>query len=253
MYLNGLFDTNKYIYSFMRPLAVIILLSFLNYTCLDIIKKIRVAEYVNTHSIIKPVKVFQIGFSKCATVTLAAFFGANGVRAIHHDTGRLAVSIYNNHLEHKPLITRKYKPYYVYTDMEKIYSHPIIEIGPLLFKELDKQYPGSKFILNTRDKQAWLKSRARHKPTRDKIEQLDLSAQLTNTSRDAVLAQWSKDWDEHHAAVIEYFKDRPQDLLVFNIDTDPPEKISEFFQDYFRLDPRLYPHINKTDGNLVPH
>ena len=60
------------------------------------------------------------------------------------------------------------------------------------------------------------------------------------------MARWSKEWDDHHLAVKEYFKNRPNDLIVFNIDTDPPEKLIEFFKDNFILDAKFYGHLNKT-------
>ncbi len=198
-------------------------------------------------ALIKPVKVFQIGFSKCGTSTLSHFFYVNGVASVHHDFGKLAMSMYHNSREGKPLINPEYEEFYVYTDMERMYGDPPINIGMLMFKELDKQYPGSKFILNIRDKQAWLRSRSTHPMNRTKpLTILEVNQRILHKTKEEVLAQWSKEWDEHHRAVKEYFKHRPNDLLVFNIETDPPEKLAEFFKDNFYLDPKLYEHMNKT-------
>lgn len=196
---------------------------------------------------LKPVKVFQIGFSKCGTSTLADFFMRNGVPTVHHDFGHLAASIFRNAQAGVPLLAPQYAQYAVFTDMERMYEDPPLSVGMSLFKELDQQYPGSKFILNTRNKQAWLHSRAKHHvgsqagPTL-----LEINAKILNLSAEEVLAQWSREWDEHHQAVLEYFKDRPDDLLVFDIEQDTPEKLTTFLQDYFVLNPRTYKLNNKT-------
>ncbi len=196
-------------------------------------------------AILKPVKVFQIGFSKCGTSTIAEFFNLNGVPAIHHDFGHLATSIFSNAAQQQPLISQQYANYLVFTDMERMYDDPPLNVGLSLFKELDKQYPGSKFILNTRSKSAWLKSRAAH-PIGHTNTLVLKNAQILNISTSEVIIRWSNEWDAHHAAVLEYFKDRPDDLLVFNIDSDPPAKLVEFFKPYFKLRADLYQHKNKS-------
>ena len=197
--------------------------------------------------VIKPVKVFQIGFSKCGTVTLATFFSKSGIRTIHHDGGYLALSMYQNYLNHQELLAQQYQHYNFYTDMEHMSNDPPLNIGLLMFKELDQQYPGSKFILNTRDKQAWLKSRSLHPLNEfDSTTLLQINAKILHKTEQEVLAKWSKERDEHHKAVIEYFKDRPNDLIVFDIDNDSPQKLKNFFKDYFVLDVKHYKQRNKS-------
>lgn len=194
---------------------------------------------------LQPVKVFQIGFNKCGTSTLTDFFNENGVKSVHCDDGKLAVDIWNNHLSHKPLLSEKYDQYWGYFDMEEPYANPPIYIAQKLFRELDKQYPGSKFILNIRNKAAWIKSRSLHRNTFG-ISYLEIMTQKYKISKDAVLKMWANEWDAHILAVLKHFKDRPNDLLVFNIDEDKPEKFCDFFKDNFVLDPKLYAHKNKT-------
>jgi hypothetical protein len=193
-----------------------------------------------------PFKIFQIGFHKCGTTTLAKFFSRNGIASIQNAHGDLALYIYNNYQNNQPLMLHPLRNYTAYFDMYYINSNPQIDVGMDFFKELDKQYPGSKFILNTRDKQAWLKSRS-HIKVLGKHPYLEYSAMLNKITPEEMLAKWSQDWDNHHHAVLEYFKDRPDDLLVFNVETDPPEKLQEFFARYnLNLDPKFYIHENKT-------
>jgi hypothetical protein len=66
-----------------------------------------------------------------------------------------------------------------------------------MFKELDEAYPESKFIYTTREFDLWVVSRV---------------AQFGGTPK-----LHRRKWDEHEQAVFEHFKDRPQDLLVYNL------------------------------------
>jgi hypothetical protein len=206
----------------------------------------RTSLITSKKNIIKPVKVFQIGFSKCGTTSLSEFFNKNGILSVHHDGGMLATSIYNNYLNDKPLLSLEYAGYNIYTDMERLYDIPQISIGQQLFVELDKSLPGSKFILNVRNKQDWLKSRAKHPVRIRGLTLLQISAEIQNISDEEMLTRWSLEWDEHIRAVQAYFKDRPNDLLIFDIDKDPPEKLVNFLREYFILDPKLYGKENKT-------
>lgn len=205
------------------------------------------AEIQAKQAVKKPVKFFQIGFSKCGTKTLVDFFRNNYVAAVHHEGGYLATMMDHNYQQGLPLVPAGYDQYYGFFDMERLYDLPLISIPKQYFKELDKQYPGSKFILNVRNKDAWLKSKARHPAYHHNMRWLDLHAKFFNKTKQEVLQMWSEEWDEHYSAVLEYFKDRPDDLLVFDIEKDKPEKICEFFKDYFRLDPKLYEHKNKSE------
>lgn len=203
-------------------------------------------------AILKPVKVFQIGFSKCGTTTLAEFFNKNGIPAIHHDFGHLATSIFHNASNSLPLISPQYLHYTVFTDMERMYEYPPLNVPVGLFKELDRQYPGSKFIFNIRNKDAWLQSRAKHHIGSQRGPTLlALNAHMLNLSEEQVLALWSAEWDAHFNEVLEHFKNRPQDLLIFDIEQDNPEKLCAFFKDYFVLNAKYYRHSNKGNSKLL--
>lgn len=234
-------------------LAIVTLLStalivFINAVYVDKYKDLK-NQWLAKRVIINPVRVFQIGFSKCGTTTIAEFFKANGVPAVHQDHGYLPKDIYENYRNSLALIPSRYEKYLVFTDMEFMGQLPQINIGVLLFKELDKQYPGSKFILNTRNKQAWLKSRSLHRMAGKKSTLLEFTADLLKISPAEVLVRWSQEWDMHHLEAIRYFKDRPNDLLVFDIERDNPQKLVSFFKNNYILDSKRYSHKNKTISN----
>lgn len=50
-----------------------------------------------------------------------------------------------------------------------------------------------------------------------------------------------KQREAHHARVLDYFRARPSDLLVFDIEADDGQKLCDFFADELpNLDPRLW-------------
>ena len=94
----------------------------------------------------------------------------------------------------------------------------------VFYQELDEAYPGSKFILTTRGMDAWLKSCANH------FDRLALQPDgiLTAILLDVYGCIWydadrfARAYREHVADVTEYFRDRPNDLLV--LDVNAPDK-----------------------------
>jgi hypothetical protein len=85
---------------------------------------------------------------------------------------------------------------------------------PLMFRELDGAFPGSKFILTVRDTDRWYNSIARHFGANpNHVEQLtygdDAPCPVGHEAR------YREVYQAHNAAVREYFADRPGDLLEF--------------------------------------
>ncbi len=79
----------------------------------------------------------------------------------------------------------------------------------------------------------------------------ELFTHIYHCSIEEVVARWSKEWDEHHAAVQEYFKDRPNDFLVFNIEKDNPQQLVDFLADAYVLDAQHYKHYKTELGVLM--
>ena len=174
-------------------------------------------------------KIFQIGFNKCGTRTLSHYFRQNGIKSIHYERGRLAKRIWSNHKHGKKLLSG-YERYQFFGDMECLRG--MIFIFLTLFEKLDEQYPGSKFILNTRDVDKWLRSRSLHPSPRSTKGYLNFFMKHHQKSQPEILQMWRSQWAEHHQKVKNHFRDRPQDLLVFDIEKDSIGKLNKFF---FRL------------------
>ena len=80
----------------------------------------------------------------------------------------------------------------------------------VLYKELDKRYPGAKFILTTRPAEKWIKSivthfKGQYIATHAWIYQVDKAQGNEDT--------YIRVYEQHNRDVKEYFKDRPEDLL----------------------------------------
>ena len=177
-------------------------------------------------------KIFQIGFNKCGTTSLHTCFMENGVASIHWDRGKLAQRMDRNHKKGRPLL-EGYEDYLFYADMEyapELYPHI------RLYKQLDREYPASRFILNLRDKKAWLLSRCR---TYDYVESFQKKYRIRASE---VLEMWSEQWDSHFMDVRSYFAGR-KDFLEFDVERDNADKLIRFL-------PEL--HLKDTWRKVVP-
>ena len=108
-----------------------------------------------------PFKIFQIGFNKCGTKTLHHYFSRNGIKSVHWDEGRLAQRMFTNLATGKKLVAG-YEQFDVFTDMEFLSKSGIYLEAYKLFPHLTSQYPEALFILNTRNREAWIRSRLEH-------------------------------------------------------------------------------------------
>lgn len=175
-------------------------------------------------------KIFQIGFNRCGTRSIFQFFKkncTNNLKCLHWERGKLALEIYRNLKRGKKLLEGPYSNHDVYTDMEAFLSfnnEKIVFFANLEYKLFDKQYPDSKFILNTRNIKNWIASRKRHYGD----EVINFFKEYYKTSDIEKL--WKEQWNEHHEEVVDYFKGTNK-LLIFNIEKDKGDKIVRFFSE----------------------
>lgn len=164
-------------------------------------------------------KVFGIGLSRTGTKSLTLALNILGISVIHYP---------NNAATYHDLITGNYK-FSVLQDFQGITDITVVPY----YAQLDKLFPGSKFILTTRNRPTWLNSMEAHwrdKPILEdgeieKITKIDpIKIKLRQFLRAAVYGIHTFDqerlgyiYDLHHKNVREYFSDRPEDLLVINI------------------------------------
>ena len=121
-----------------------------------------------------------------------------------------------------------------------------------IYKELDVLLPGSKFILTIRDQESWYISVARH------IGNLRAAHHEWLYGRGKGLPKDDKEntisvYSSHNQEVIEYFKNRPTDLLVLDFTKgDKWERLCAFLgEDIPTAD---FPHANNNSkAKPQPH
>jgi len=159
------------------------------------------------------IPVFQIGFNKCGTRSIARFFERHGLRSAHWMQGDLAKSLKSDIAAgRRPLAD--WRGIDVFTDIEYVDSHQIIE-GYKYFKELYQAYPSAVFLLNTRNCEDWIWSRNSHK--RGVYTEKYRKYYGLSTSEE-VFDLWRLDWHKHHLSVLEFFaKDKRDNLVIWDI------------------------------------
>ena len=89
---------------------------------------------------------------------------------------------------------------------------------PAVYPQLDQRYPGSKFILTTREQTAWLTSCEQYlKKVPAAYEYRKLVRTAVYGMHDFNRERWEYIYRNHLANVQEYFRDRVNDLLVIDI------------------------------------
>ena len=113
---------------------------------------------------------------------------------------------------------------------------------PILFRDLDRSFPGSKFILTERSTKSWIESAVRYfgrrsTPMREWI--YGVGSPLGN--EDVYAARL----EQHNVEVKSFFADRPDDLLVLQLTQGEGwEKLCEFLG---RQAPAMdFPHSNRA-------
>ena len=150
-------------------------------------------------------KIIGVGFQKTGTRSLWTALGLLKFTIMQ----AMDVPEYDkNHTWTKENIMKAIRENYSHYD--GYVNHPYT----IVFKELDIEFPGSKFIYTPRNPDDWIISILRH------------FGGNYSPLREAIYGAGDPQWNEqmyidrfnkHHDEVMEYFKDRPDDLLVLKI------------------------------------
>lgn len=146
-------------------------------------------------------KVFGIGLNKTGTRSLASATRLLGLRTMHKGDEATSALVDRAADEGVPLLTHLGAGFDAYFDVHGLVTR---------FAEVDAQYPGSRFILTTRDLDGWLDSREKHVQANRQREGYD--GTFLTVDRQA----WIAEREAHHAAVHAYFAGRT-DLLVLDV------------------------------------
>ena len=157
-------------------------------------------------------KVFGIGFHKTGTTSLARALKVLGYRVAGpfgvHDEAIAATAVA------RAVDTA--------ADWDAAQDNP----WPIVFRELDAAFPGSKFILTVRDTDRWLNSVVRHFGGSITPMRTWIYGAGDPVGNEAV---YRERYERHNREVLDYFADRPGDLLVFRLaDGDGWEALCSF-------------------------
>ena len=175
-------------------------------------------------------KVFCIGFHKTGTTTLEVALKKLGYRV----TGSFGTKDPDIAQKVHSLARKKVEKYDAFED------NP----WPVLYRELDEWFPGSKFILTRRPAEAWIRSQVKdfastETPMRRWIYGEDAGCPEGN--EDTYVARYER----HYREVFDYFRDRPDDLLLMDIPQDARwEPLCAFLDHPVPDEP--FPHANKA-------
>jgi glycosyltransferase involved in cell wall biosynthesis len=141
-------------------------------------------------------KVFGIGLGKTGTTSLTSALNLLGIKTIHMPSSLEQV---------------KY--------VDGATDSPIA----VAYKELDRMYPNSKFILTIRETQSWLRSYESHRHYITKSNEGKIASWIFELSN-KLYGQWQFDseiwlntYNRHLLDVTNYFKGREEDLLILDI------------------------------------
>jgi hypothetical protein len=189
-----------------------------------------------------PTRIFGIGMHKTATTSLNAALKILGIQAAHWQNAHWAKAIWEEMTASGRSAT-----------LEKHYALSDLPIS-ILYRQLDRAYPGSKFILTVRDEDRWIQSVRNHwDRDRNQFRAAWDTDPFTHRIHKEVYGR--KDFEatvflaryrRHNAEVREYFKDRPGDLLIMKMDGGDPLRLR------YPPPPAGWPELCNFLGKPVP-
>ncbi len=163
-------------------------------------------------------KIFCIGLNKTGTSSLHQAFLNIGLNSIHFApeglssmsdlvmaNSQINKSIELAQAESRSLLSDELEEYDAFSDIGAIIK---------FFRQLDQQYPNSKFVLTTREEDAWLDSRRRH-VLRNRLNKE--KGCYKGAFLEIEPEKWRETRNKHFERFTKYFLNRPNDLLVINI------------------------------------
>lgn len=184
-------------------------------------------------------KVFAIGFQKTGTSSLGKALEILGYRVSGYSSFRDYAS--HPHLTYELLLNRA-------VELVEQYDAFQDTPWPVLYQELDQKYPGSKFILVVRNTDDWIRSVVKdfsHYP--NAIHELIYGVPFPEGHESI----WIERYEKHNNDVKNYFKNRPNDLLVMNLNNGETcwENLAPFVGKDIPKAP--WPHTNKSMNKKI--
>ena len=155
-------------------------------------------------------KIFVIGFNKTATTTFHNIFLKNNLKSQHSNKWNL-------------------QKFDCFSDNIEMNDN---------FKILYNKYPDADFILNTRTLKKWIISRFKH-GNAIAIKNKKFKKNWAWPPTEELVKKWIIERETYYSDVLNFFKDKPNKLLIINIDQPNWEEF-------------LYSHFNFQIKNIDP-
>lgn len=151
-------------------------------------------------------KIFEIGVPKTGTTSLQFAYKILGFKAQSWNPGKY----------------KRWKKEGIECLYRMIEKFDAFEDGPWHncdYKILDQRYPNSKFIILERNNSDWIRSKEKHESPLYNINKIELEFLIDDwiTDRDNYIKKSIQYKETKYKEIKEYFKDRPDDLLVMDI------------------------------------
>jgi len=212
---------------------------------------------IRAHKYSKTDKVFCIGRNKTGTTSMAKFFESAGLDVAPQKDFEILINAWNDKDYDKIIEAVKYKG---------IAFQDIPFSLPDTYKVLDEHFPNSKFILTVRDcPETWYASLIKFHskifgngcvPSKDDLKNADyiyrgwlwdVNRMVYNTPENDIYNKniLMNHYIEYNNSVIEYFKDKPNKLLVINLkNNDTLKQICDFLD--IKMSLKAIPWENKS-------
>jgi hypothetical protein len=181
----------------------------------------------------KDPKIFGIGLSRTGTLSLATALGMLGIPSRHYPDDRRTQYQLRKGDYHLSILDH----YQALTD---------IPVAPF-FRELDHAFPGSRFVLTTRDTDDWLRSVERHfalwvRPNHTRFDDFNHAATYGCLMFQSERFRGVK--ERHEAEVRAHFANRSGDLLVLDVASAGWDPLCAFLGK--QAPDAEYPHSNRA-------
>lgn len=148
-------------------------------------------------------RVFGIGLNKTGTISLHEALTVLGYRSLHWGGPEVRRTVERALADGRPLVS-DFPEHDAFSDIWALSENFVL---------LDRQYPGSRFVLTTRDLDSWLQSRTLHvERNRVRRDRGEYTGDFLDVDREG----WAAQYHHHHRSVREHFGDRP-DLLELDV------------------------------------
>ena len=181
-------------------------------------------------------RVFNIGLNKTGTTSFAAAMRILGLRTLHWGGPAVERAVRSALEAGEPLLVNLDPRYDAFSDIGDLSRR---------FRRLDRQYPGSRFVMTVRPLDEWVASRCKHVARNARRH---ARGKYVGSFFALDAEGWRARWLAHTTAVREYFADR-HEFLEIDITSDPRWQPLCSFLDL--PEPTVpFPCINRADHSL---